>query len=98
MTSAPDASFGHFCKQSFHQVEPTTAGRREVDVIARMPRQPVSHFADFMGAVVVHHQVDIQTTGEAGIDVVEEAEKLLVPVPSITTADGDSAGHIHGRK
>lgn len=38
MASTPDASFRHFYEQSFHQVQPTTTRRGEVDVITRVAR------------------------------------------------------------
>jgi hypothetical protein len=54
MASTANASFRHLCEQSFHQVQPTATGWREVDVIARVTRQPQPHLIDPMGAVVVH--------------------------------------------
>ena len=53
VTSSTNASFGHLGEQSFHQVQPTPAGWREMNVIPRMPRQPTAHFGDFVRAVVV---------------------------------------------
>ena len=48
-----------------------------------MARQPRSHLADLVRAIVVHHQVDFKTAWEVRVDVVEESQKLLVPVPSV---------------
>src|SRR5512133_4348143 len=98
MTSAAHASFRHLCEQSFHQVQPTAARWREVDVIARVTRQPRSHLADPVRAVIVHDQVDVKTAGEIGIDVVEESQELLMPVPAVAIADGDSACHVQSRE
>ena len=73
MASAAYASLRHLGEQSFHQVQPTATRGREVDVIARVTRQPRSYLADPVGAVVVHDQVDFKTAREIGFDVVEEA-------------------------
>ena len=67
-------------------------------VIARVTRQPRSHLADPVGAVVVHDQVDCKTAREIGFDVVEEAQELLMPMPAIAIADGDAACHVEGRE
>jgi hypothetical protein len=42
--------------------------------------------------------VNLQPAGKIGVDIVEEVQKFPMPVPSVTTADGDSAGHIQGRE
>jgi hypothetical protein len=55
------------------------------------------HFAHFMRAVVVHDQVDIETIGGAAGNVVQKAQELLMAMPSVTVADGDSARHIQRR-
>jgi hypothetical protein len=51
VASAPDTSFGHFGAQTLHEVQPTATGRSEVDVIARVARQPRSHHRDLVGSV-----------------------------------------------
>jgi hypothetical protein len=42
--------------------------------------------------------MNVETGRETGVDVVEEPQELLMPVPSVAVADRDSAGHIQGRK
>src|SRR5215469_15864875 len=96
VASAPHASFGHFRKQSFHQIQPTGTGGREMDVIAGMAQQPSSHLLDLVGSVVVHYQVDFKT--ETCINVLEEAQKLLMAMPAVATADRDPAGDIQSRE
>ena len=44
------AAFGHLGKQALHEIQPTSASGREVDVIAGVPRQLHAHFADLVGA------------------------------------------------
>ena len=57
VTAPTDASFRHLPEQPLHQVQPTPAGRREMNVIPRVPRQPAAHFGDLMRAVIVHYQM-----------------------------------------
>src|SRR5215475_15585334 len=98
MAAPPDASFGHFGKQSFHEVQPTTAGRGVVDVIARVARQPPAYLGDLVRAIVVHDQMDVEPAGEVGVDIIEKPQELLMSVPPVATADRNAAGHIHSRK
>jgi hypothetical protein len=42
--------------------------------------------------------MDLKTAREIRVDVVEESRELLVPVPSVAIADGDSACHIQRRE
>src|SRR3954447_24359871 len=51
-----------------------------------------------MRAVVVHHQVDLKRLRNIRIDVVEEAQELLMAMAPVALADGDSARYIQGRK
>src|SRR5947208_8959351 len=51
-----------------------------------------------MCAVMIHDQVDGKTAGKTGVDVVQKPQELLVTMPPVTVADGDSARHIQGRK
>jgi hypothetical protein len=69
-----------------------------MDVIAGMAQQPSSHLLDLVGSVVVHYQVDIKASGETCIHVLEEAQKLLMTMPAVATADRDPAGDIQSRE
>src|SRR3954452_16342460 len=51
-----------------------------------------------MRDVVVHHQVDLKPLRKIRIDVVEEAQELLMAMAPVAMADGDSARYIQGRK
>ena len=52
--------------------------------------------ATLWGAVVVHYQVDLKTGGQIPIDVVEEPQEFLVPMPPVAVANGHAAGYIQG--
>ncbi len=67
-------------------------------LVTRMAWQPGLHLANLVRAVVVHHQVNFEAARQAGVNLVQKAKELLMPVATVTAADGDAAGHAHGRK
>ena len=58
--------------------------------ISSLPlRQPGLHFGVFVGAVVIHNQMQIELPGHLYVDAPQEAHELLVPclgLPSAITA------------
>jgi hypothetical protein len=67
-----------------------------MSVISGMPHQPVANFRDFMGAVVVHDEMHIQARGKIVIDLIEEQQELLMPMPAVAITYDHTRGHIHG--
>ena len=63
-------SLRHFREQPLDQIQPASAGRREVHMISGVPCEPVSHFAYLVGAVVVHHEMDVEPARKIGLDIV----------------------------
>ena len=61
-----------------------TEGGSEVDVIAGPSSEPALAFDVFMGALIVHDEVDIEVRGHVGVNVLEKAQKLLMPMPWYT--------------
>src|SRR5215471_16796740 len=51
-SSPPDALVGNFREETLHQIQPRSAGGREVPVITRMRRKPRLHHRMSVGAVV----------------------------------------------
>ena len=95
MASASNASLSDLRDQPLHQVEPTAAGRGEVDLVTRVASQPAPNLSDFVRSVVVHHQMNVQPFRQAVLDLVEETQKLLMPVLPEAGADRHSRGYIH---
>src|SRR5215831_15258113 len=95
MAAATNTALGEFGKQSFHQVQPTSAGWRVMRMVARMSRQPGSHLRHLVRAVVVHNQMYVQPGGKMVFDVIEKPQELLMPMAPVTVADGHSRGHVH---
>src|SRR6266487_2662912 len=64
VTASTHTALGHLCEESLYKVEPAAAGRREVNVIARVSRQPTSNLGDLVCAVVVYDQMHVQPGGK----------------------------------
>ena len=43
-------------------------------------------------------QVNLKTAGEIGVDGVEKSQEVLIPMPLVSIADGNSGGHIQRRE
>lgn len=67
MTSAPDASLGHFSEEPLDQIQPAPTGRCEVNVVARVTRQLTANLGHLVRAVVVHHQMHLKADGKIGL-------------------------------
>ncbi len=55
VTASTHTALGDLCEESLYQIEPASARRREVNVIALVSHQPTSNLGDLVCAVVVHH-------------------------------------------
>ena len=49
-----------------------------------------------VGAVVVHHQMDVQVLGDGRLDLAQEAQEFLVPVAGLALGDHLASYHIQG--
>jgi len=50
-------------------------------------RQPGPDLGVLVGAVVVHHQMDVQVLGHRRLDLAQEAQELLVSVAGLALGD-----------
>ena len=60
--------------------------------------EPAFDLGMLVGAVVVDDEVDIEAGGHAGVNVLEEAQKLLVAMPRLALGDDLAGGHVQGGK
>src|SRR5262249_35410109 len=81
VAAAPDTTFGHLGEQAFHEVQPTSAGGCEVNVIARMACQPVPDLFDLVCAVVIHDEMHVQAGRKVVLNLVQKTQELLVTMP-----------------
>ena len=63
-----------------------------------MPVQPCSDFWLLVGGVVVQDDVDCLVLGHLGLDGIEKADELLMPVPLHVAADHRSVENIERGK
>ncbi len=87
LAPASNTALSYVGEQAFHQVRPASAGGREVHVIARMPRQPSLLFANLVGTEIVHHQMNLESLGQTGFDLVEKVQELLKPIAPVAALD-----------
>ena len=94
--AAPDRFLGDDVEPDLDLVEPGRIGGSEMDMVAGPCSEPALDFNVFMGAVIVDDEVDIEVRGHVGVDVLEEAEELLMTVPSLALGEHLASGHVEG--
>ena len=67
-------------KEAFDGIEPGTGRRREVEGKAGMAIEPLADLGMFVGGIIVEDDMHRLVAGDAGVDGVQEADELLVPV------------------
>src|SRR5499427_10506224 len=97
-SSPPDALVGNFREETLHQIQPRSAGGREVPVITRMRRKPRLHHRMRVGAIVVQDEMDHQSSGNAAFHAFQKTQKLLVAMARQALAQHLSAQHVQGRE
>jgi len=82
-----EPSLGEFGEEALDGVGPRTGCGREVEGEAAMTIKPGSNFGVFMGGVVVEDDMDRFVCRNLGIDDVQEADELLMPVALHVASD-----------
>src|SRR5258705_865970 len=92
-SAAPDHSLSNQAEPSFHLVEPGTAGwgEEEMEAAALLRLQPALHLSAFMGAVIVHDQMNLQVRRHGLLQLVQKLDELARAMSGLTTTD-DFAG------
>ncbi len=98
MGAALDLLLAQECEPTFDEIEPRSAGRREVQVKARMASKPASDTRRFVGPVIVEDQMHVELGRHLRVDGLEEAEELLAPMASMTLADDFASRDVEGGK
>ena len=79
--------FRELGEEALDGVEPGSRGRREVKVEPGMALQPFLDLGVLVGRVVVDDEMDVPVLWGLAIDLVEEADELLMPVALYALAD-----------
>lgn len=85
-------------KDAFHQVEPRTAGGREMHVDARVAHQPPLDRGVFVCGIVVSDQMQGLARGDLAINQTQERQPFLVPMARPAGGDDRAFGNIQGGK
>src|SRR6516164_1839519 len=96
MDAALDLLIGEQREPAFDLVEPGGAGRREVEVIARVAGEPRFDGWRFVGGVVVEHQMDVEIGWHGLLDLRQEFAEFDRPVVLVAAADDPTGGDVQG--
>jgi hypothetical protein len=92
--TALQASLGELGEKALDGVEPGGRGRGVVEDEARMAPEPGTDLGMLVRGIVVQDDVDDLANRHLGLDGVEEADELLMPVPLHTAADDLALEHV----
>jgi len=81
-------------EEAFDGVEPGSAGGGEVEGPAGMTDEPGAHLGVFVDGVVVEDGVNRLALRHRGLDLVEEADELLMPMALLVAADHRAIHHV----
>ena len=76
MAATSQLVFRQAGEETLDQIDPGTAGRREMAPEPRVTEQPLFHLRGLVGTVVVEDQVDPQIGGNDPVDVPQEADEV----------------------
>jgi hypothetical protein len=63
-------------------------------MITGPPGKPPLYFGHLMRAIVVHHQVDVKVLRNRLVNPFQEAQELLMSLPTMETRNHFASGHI----
>ena len=94
MHAALDLLVGEPREPAFDLVKPGGAGRREVEVIARVAGEPGFDGRRFVGSVIVEHQMDVEIGRHGLLDRGQELAEFDRAVTLVAAADDMAGGDI----
>src|SRR5271165_257620 len=78
--AALQSSLGQRGEVTLDGVQPGAGGRREVEDEALVPAEPGAHLGMLVRGVIVEDDVNDLSDRDFGLDGIEEADELLMPV------------------
>ena len=96
--AATDGPLGDESEPSFDLIEPGRIGGRVMNVETWPGGEPDTHLGVFVGSVVVHDQVHVQTVWNCRIDLLEKTEKLLMAVARLAVGEDGAGGDVESSK
>jgi hypothetical protein len=89
---------GQFLKPPLHEVQPGTAGRRQVQHKPRVFDEPARNRGRLVRRVVVQHQMHGEVGRDRGVELVRKRLELLRPVMAIQAPHDLPALQVQGGK
>src|SRR5688572_7968079 len=83
INAAADFALGDEGKEALDLIEPRRARGRQMDVPAWSFGQPIADQRSLVGGVIVPDEMNLESLGDVGLDVVEELSKLGRPMTAI---------------
>ena len=80
----------------FYGVQPRGTGRCEMDLDSGVGVEKLPDFLGFVGATVVHDEMQVQVTFYVALDLTEEGQKLPAAMPLRHSAHDLAAGDVEG--
>ena len=96
--AAPKLFLGQRREPSLDQVEPRSAGRREVQVEAWITQQPALDRRSLVGGVVIDDQMQLGRGRHRLVDGLKELAKLDCPMPLMQLADHGASFEVERRE
>jgi len=87
LDAAAQLFFGEAREPAFHQVEPGSAGRREVEMKARMTQQPTLEGRGLVGGVIVDDQMERAAARDLVVNGLQELAELHRPMAAMKLPD-----------
>ena len=94
--AALEAAVGELGEETFDGIEPGRRGWREVEGPAGMLREPFAHLRVPVSGIVVDDRMDRLSPRNLGVDVIEEADELLMPVALHVATDDGAVENVEG--
>ena len=98
MRASTNLLFGQRREPALDQVEPGSAGGREVQVKTRMAGQPAMNQRSLVRRVIVQDQMNVQSCGYGRVDAVQKFPELDRPMAQMKVSQHPSALHFQGRE
>src|SRR5258708_837314 len=98
MSAAPNLFLGERRKETFHEIEPRSAGGREVNMKTWTLGKPAADRDGLVGAVVVQNQMHVEIASNSVVNGIEELTELHAAMPPVKLADHRAGLHIESGK
>lgn len=96
--AAPNGLVSDQGKEALDLIEPGTVGRDEMHVPARPTGQPGLDLGMAVRGVVVADAVNVQLDGDGLVDLAQEGQELLMPVPRLAGGEHCTVEHVERRE